>query len=271
MASKWLPVLALGSFLSMQVLYAQTAPGAAASADKLPAFDVATIRPVDPNSMHNVGVNVSPGGRVQLDGLTFKEMIMVAFHVSYWQISGGDEWTEKLQYNVVAEPAESYRATMPSSRHSLFAIEDEHLRQMLQTLLADRFQLKIHAETKTGKVYLLEKSGKALELKPTKGSTKDGSDSSSIGWAEKWVLFDTSMPDLAKFAADFVLHSPVTDRTGLNGNFDYRSPPEPAEVYRQDETGSFLNMVHDIGLKLSPSKGPVETLVIDHAEKPSDN
>ena len=231
------------------------------------AFEVATVKPVDPNSAHSVGVNVYPGGRVKIEGLSLKALIGVAFNVSYWQISGGDDWVEKIDYDVVADPPESFRATMPNPRHSLFAIEDEHLRQMLQALLIDRFQLRIRKETKIGRVYLLERSGKTLELRPTKADSAF----SSIGFADRWVISSTAMPQLAKFASDFVLHCKVEDRTGLTGSFDYSSPPEEWDVHQKDQTGSFLSLIREMGLKLSSSKGSVETLSIDHAEKPPPN
>jgi len=249
------------------LLFAAKSAVAQGSVDQLPEFEVATVRPVDPNVGHSVGVNVLPGGRVNIDSLSLKALIGVAFNVSYWQISGGEEWMGKINYNVVAEPPESFRATMPSTRHSLFAIEDEHLRQMLQALLMDRFQLMVHSETKTGKVYLLEKSGKTLALKPTKA----GPEFSSIGWAEEWVLSSTSMPDLAKYASSGYLHCPVLDRTELTGAYDYRSQPEELQEYQRDPLSSFKNLINEMGLKLTPSKGPVETVVIDHAEKPSPN
>ena len=269
-------LLALGAALAAApVLRAQTEPTQSAieQRDKpsqpgdFSAFDVATVKQVDPNAGHSMGVNVYPGGRVEIDGLSLKALVGVAFNVSYWQISGGDDWVEKIDYDVVADPPENFRATMPNPRHSLFGIEDEHLRQMLQALLIDRFQLRVHKETKTGRVYLLERGGKMLELHPTKASSAF----SSIGFAERWVISSTAMPQLAKFASDYVLHCPVVDRTGLTGYFDYSSPPEEWDVYQKDQTGSFLSLIREVGLKLSSSKGPVETLAIDHAERPSPN
>lgn len=79
------------------------------------------------------------------------------------------------------------------------------------------------------------------------------------------------MPQLAQFASGIYLHKPVIDRTELMGVFDYRSPPEDAETHRADQTGSFLSMVRDIGLKLESAKGEVETFVIDSAVQPSGN
>ena len=185
---------------------------------------------------------------------------------------------EKVFYNVEAKPSEVFQSTKPDTRYSLFGIEDEHLRQMLQALLIDRFQLRFHRETRTGTVYLLEKSGKTLKLKPAKVSAADSDASAetsragSIGLAVNWNLSNTSMPQLAKFASDYVLHVPVQDQTGLTGLFDYRSPMQvDSDAYTTDHAGSFLNLIAEIGLKLRPAKGPVETFAIDHAEQPSPN
>ncbi len=240
-----------------------------------PSFEVATIKPVDPHARTiEVGVHVDPGGTVRLDGLPLKAMIQVAFDVSYWQIKGSEDWMDKQQYNLVAKPPEAIRETMPDTRHTLFSIKDERLRQMLQTLLIERFQLKIHRETSTGNVYLLEKSGKTLRLKPVEVAAVNASPYGNLGetgWAEGWGLFNETMPELAKFASDYEMHRPVLDRTGLTGAFKYRSAHEDASTYWMDPHGSFLRLMNELGLKLVPATGPVEMLVIDHAEHPSPN
>jgi uncharacterized protein (TIGR03435 family) len=189
---------------------------------------------------------------------------------------GGDAWTEKDNYDVEAKPSES----ITNLRHSLFGIEDEYLREMLQAFLIDRFQLKFHRETKTGKVYLLERRGDTIRLRPT-AAASSGADlsqnarlSGDIGFAGgRWVLFNTSMPQLAKYAAEHILHAPVLDQTGLSGSFDYKQPTALAdsEVNYSDPSGPFLLLIPELGLKLEPTKGSVETFVIDHAEKPSSN
>ena len=82
------------------------------------------------------------------------------------------------------------------------------------------------------------------------------------------------MPQLAKFAADHILHAPVLDRTELKGYFNYRQTAKllDSEVdYGSGNTGPFLLFLHEMGLKLETAKGPVETFVIDSAEKPSPN
>lgn len=264
---------------------AQTHSGTAGSGTPL-SFEVATIKPVDPHGMVGPEVEVKPGGMVYLYGVPLKQMICTAYHLAWWPVEGGEPWIEKDLYNVVAK-APATGGKPYDLRHSLFGIEDPRLRAMLQTLLAERFALKVHEETKTGRVYLLELSGKPLQLKAAAKAKPvrqdDGPDAepepvqdagafSSIGWAGgSWGIFDITMPQLAKFAGDFYVHRPILDRTGLTGAFDYRSAPEDNTAFWQDQTGSFLRMLGDAGLKLTPAEGPVETLVIDHAEAPTPN
>jgi uncharacterized protein (TIGR03435 family) len=252
-------------------------PSAAAS----PEFEVASIKPMDPNAaMHRTGLQIFPSGRVVIPTTSLKGLIVTAFGLSYWQISGGVAWMEKDEYDVEAQPAANLQPTITNLRHGLFDIDDERVRRMLQALLTDRFHLRFHHETRTGKVYLLERKGSTQALRVTddesvaKYSPGD-SKASSIGFAgAKWNMFNTSMPQLAKFAADHILHAPVLDRTELEGHFNYRQTAKllDSEVdYGSENTGPFLLFLQEIGLKLETVKGPVETFVIDSAEKPLPN
>ncbi|HLQ79417.1 MAG TPA: M56 family metallopeptidase, partial [Terriglobia bacterium] len=160
----------LGFAASALYLAAAASPQSAAAQDKpkpvaLMEFEVASIKPVQPNDPHGSGLKVYRGGRVAIHTASLKGLISTAFGVSYWQISGGDEWVGKDYYNVEANPSESMRSSIKDFRYTLFGIEDEHLREMLQALLIDRFQLKFHRETKSGDVYLLKRNGKTLALR----------------------------------------------------------------------------------------------------------
>jgi uncharacterized protein (TIGR03435 family) len=243
--------------------------------DGLPRFEVATIKPINPEGMHMMGVNVYPGGRTVINTFSLKSLICTAFDLSYWQVSGGDSWVEKDLYDVQAKPPETSQSSTVSVRHTLFGIEDEHLRQMLQALLIDRFQLKFHRETKTGDVDLLEKSGKPLKLIATKVTSSQYPSGEFGGRDGKGMsLHDTSMPELAKFLSSFVVHRPVLNKTGLDGAFNFESKDilTNADFQNNNDFSSFyLRAIKEMGLRLQPSKGPVETLVIDHAEKPSPN
>jgi len=237
-------------------------------------FEVASIKLIDPSVPHMVGVEVYPGGRVVINGVPLKSLIAIAFRLSYWQISGGDGWMEKDNYNVEGKPPETLRSSIKDLRHTTYGIEDESLRAMLQPMLIDRFQLKFHRETKTGDVYQLERNGKTLRLRPTETALAETARMGSIGFAGgRWVIDNTVMPELAKFAADNVLHAPVLDRTELAGAFDYKQPTRlpDSEVNYSDPSDSFLRLMPELGLKLERTKGPVEILVIDQAARPSPN
>ena len=71
-----------------------------------PAFEVATVKPIDPNpnAMHSPGVTIFPGGRVAISDTELKGLISIAFHISYWQISGGEPWVEKDKFDLEAKP-----------------------------------------------------------------------------------------------------------------------------------------------------------------------
>jgi uncharacterized protein (TIGR03435 family) len=241
-----------------------------------PAFEVATIKPSDTkNGIVNAGVTVYPGGRLVIHALPLKSLIVAAYDAAYWQLSGGEEWTGKDDYEVEAKPPA--QSGTYSLRHTRFGIGDERVRLMLQKLLTERFQLKLHRETNTGSIYLLERSGKTPLLRPTK-YTEDTPVMGAPGFSGEvehvgghWFLFDVTVPQLAKFASENVLHKPVIDQTGLEGGFDYRDADSKTEQDNSDVEGSFTVFIRDIGLKLTTAKGPVETFVIEHAEKPSAN
>jgi len=240
-----------------------------------PAFEVATIKPVDTrNGVVDAGIRVYPGGRIVIHALPLKALIAAAYGMGYWQLSGGEDWIEKEIYDVEARPA--VQSGTYSLRHTRYGISDERVRQMLQTLLTERFRLKIHRETKIGPVYVLESSGRGL-LRPTK-YTEEQPLMGTPGFSGEiehvrghWFLFNTSILQLAKFASDYVLHKPVIDKTGLEGSFDYRDADAKNEQDNGDFEGSFTVFIREIGLKLTSSKGPVETFVIEQAEKPSAN
>lgn len=245
---------------------------------RLPEFEVASVKLSDPGVQRPMGAHIYPGGRLEIVQASLKSLVVTAYGLSNWQISGGEAWTEKENYDIEAKPPENLRPGIRSLRYSWYEIQDAQLRAMLQALLIDRFQLQLHRETRTGDVYLLKQSGKAIRLRPVEivGVEDDGTGNSgfeSVGYAGgRWDLSNTGMPYLAKFAASFVFHAPVVDRTGLNGLYHYRQAiPDEAPNYTGDQSASFTDFLSEAGLKLERTKGPVETLVIDHVVKPSPN
>jgi uncharacterized protein (TIGR03435 family) len=255
------------------------APGRAAAQGAAAAkYEVASVKPVDPNAPHMVGAKVYPGGRVVITGVSLKALAMIAFQLSAWQVSGGEAWVTKDQYDLDVRPSESLRSSVKNLGYTLFGIEDEHLREMLQAVLADRFELQFHRETKMGDVYLMERNGKPLGLLPTALPVEDTETAAqkkafgSIGYASaRWAISASTAPQLAKFASDYILHAPIIDRTELTGLFDYRQRAPDLDPDYANNSASFLHMLGEIGLKLERSKGPIDSFVIDHAAKPSAN
>ncbi len=270
-----LHVFAIAAFTVALPAFTQTT--ALPPANQLPRFDVATIKPVEPVTPHPTDVKVYPDGRVILRGFSLMGLIETAYNISYWQLSGGDPWTKKDLYDVEAKAPESSPHTQYDLRYTWWRIEDSRLREMLQALLIDRFQLKLRQESSTGTIYLLEIHGKTTLLHPTSADSvqhpfeNDGR-SGDVGHAgDRWVLYNTSMPQLAKFISDVVLHRAVQDRTGLHGYFDAKWTETLTDPSHYDAMDSFPDFLQAMGLKLAKSTGTVETFVIDHAEKPTPN
>jgi uncharacterized protein (TIGR03435 family) len=133
----------------------------------------------------------------------------------------------------------------------------------------DRFQLKYHRETKQGPVDVLVKTNKTLKLDeandkeafPWVGSPKSGGGFSGDGIAGT----NASMELLALRLSPY-LGRPVLDQTGIKGSFDFKF-----ECPQDELVSSILFSIQQFGLKLEATKGPIETIVVDHAEKPSQN
>jgi uncharacterized protein (TIGR03435 family) len=198
-------------------------------------------------------------------------LIENALDVQAFQIDGGPGWIHTDRYDIDARvPASSESSkARPSVPNAPMNAEQ---REMLLTLLGDRFQLQFHRETRTGSVYFLVKGNKALKLEPTKtvsdfpwvGSPNNG-DVRGDGIAGKSV----SMPVLAE-RLSFYLGRPVMDQTGIKGFFDFQydylsDDPHP------DVISTIITSVEQLGLKLASGKGPIEAIVVDHVEKPSPN
>ena len=201
-------------------------------------FEVATIKPPDPNMKKGSSIEIYPGGRVLLFQYSLPSLVGTAFRHSRAQIANnGGAWIQDEVFTVEAKAPAS--AGITNLNHSLFDIDDERLRQMLQTLLIERFQLKVRRETRTGDVYQLTRTSKALGL--------------------------------ASFASTTMVRAPVVDVTNVSGSFDYRQPnPDLDPKYEGPEHAtSFLQMLDSVGLELKRSRGPVEWLVIDSAARPT--
>ena len=255
--------IAVCAVLSLAVSFGQSP----ATQSEGPRFEVVSIKPAQGGA---VGLFSYPGGRIVANAMTLELLMIEAFDVQEFQLSGGPGWMRTDRYQIEAKPPAS--SALVNARPSPPDRPNEEQRQMLQALLADRFQLKIHREAKDGSVYLLTKSGKALKLQAPKNIDEapwagglGGGNISGDGLAGKNI----SMAQLAKRLSWF-MGRPVIDQTGIEGSFDFLYD-QVSDDPHPDVAAWIITSVQALGLRLEASKGPVETIVIDHAEKPSSN
>jgi uncharacterized protein (TIGR03435 family) len=151
---------------------------------------------------------------------------------------------------------------------------------MLQALLADRFHLKVHSEKKLMPVFAITIAKQGLKIKKA-----DSSEDPMLMFRPsvqpdgiriiRLVVKNGSMRDLADLYSKF-LDRPIVDRSGLDGRYDFTVDYEantdaPGPFSELSGPGLFRALEEQAGLKLEATKGTVEILVIDHAEKPSQN
>jgi uncharacterized protein (TIGR03435 family) len=234
-------------------------------------FEVASVKPSGPRGM--IGWLVYPGGRVVIGHSTLQMLIEYSFDVQPFQVSGGPAWMRDYQYRYEIEArSPSTSKSSKASPSTPKAPLNEEQREMLQALLIDRFQLQFHRETRQGPVYHLTLAKGALKLKEVKDKGEfewvgslQGAAINGDGLAGKNI----SMPVLAQ-RLSWYLKKPVFDQTGLKGFFDFRVDYATDEA-QPDVISCIVTSLQGIGLKLKPSQGPAETIVVDHAEKPSAN
>lgn len=277
---------------------AQSQAGVAAPQTQATApesFEVASIKPSAPDSrmMRMMGTS-SSDGRYTASNVTVKMLIQQAYDLKDYQISGGPTWLTSDRYDIVA------KAETPN-------IDHERLKVLLQSLLAERFKIQVHRETKELPIYALVvgKNGPKLHESEVKPSTPGGAGGASAGGGTAGILsaaiprggsgggkFSFQMAPISTLVSMLSqqLGRVVLDKTGLTGKYDITleyaldetqrgmmfggmAPPAtdsplPADTSRPS---IFTAVQEQLGLKLEATKGPVETLVIDHLEKPSGN
>jgi len=255
------------------VIVGALAPKLIAFAQTRPEFEAASVRPTDPNVVTEVDLIVS-GGRLTATNYSLEMLIAVAYGLEIYQVSGAPNWVRYDRFNITATSAEDLSrdqnmVTVMGQREM-----PRRMALMLQTLLADRFHLQVHHEMKPGTTYALVAAKNGPHLQETKDHTEPpylGLHTGSLGFRSTELRGQrASMPLLAERLGRFTLHAPVVDRTRITGEFDFRIEYSMNDT-QPDAAPSIFTAIQDLGLKLEATKGPVEVLVIDHAEKPDAN
>jgi uncharacterized protein (TIGR03435 family) len=292
--SRWSSVVTLCFAVACVALNVNWARLFAQDDGPLPHFEVASVK-VNHAPGGHVSVS-SAGGRYSATGVTLSLLIRMAYDVQEDQIAGGPPWMNTEYFDVLAtEGAVPARPT----RRSL----------MLRALLSERFNLTVHTEVRDRPVFALVLARRDGKLGP--GLVRADVDCAGIGAARRRqgnlapkesptqlqdcgrsmapgviLARGLTMPELAaSFAAlsntGMSLNRPVVDRTGLTGNFDVnlrftpeRIPEDPGGAFpRPDPEGAslFTAVQEQLGLKLESQRGPVDVLVIDRADKPTED
>ena len=231
-------------------------------------FDVASIKLAQPDEQ-NGGIKPLPGGNGYIaQNVPVKLMISLMYKVPMRQIQGGPDWLNSERYDVEAKADGPY------------SIDDLHT--MYQNLLADRFYFKFHKEAREGNVYALTVDKAGLKMKENDGP-QDMNIPITPGPGNKLIGKRVPMTYLCWFLGQQLQNDarPVIDRTGLDKNYDFTlsfAPQLPPGVSKDDlppelqELPSIFDAVRDqLGLKLDPTKGPIDYYVIDHIDKPTPN
>lgn len=220
-------------------------------------FEVASIKP---SASDATGGTLAPlPNGVQGTNVPLRILVGWAYDVRSYQIDGGPDWISRERFDVNARAAG--------------ATPVDDLRRMLRGLLAERFRLVTHSESKEMPVWALVRSRRdgALgpSLRPCVGdcSKPGGSLNSNLG-----RLRLTGMP-IAQVVSLFpsLVGGPVVDRTGLTGTYDIELEwaPEATPEVASERPTIFTAVQEQLGLRLETSRGPVQMLVIDRAERPT--
>jgi uncharacterized protein (TIGR03435 family) len=227
-----------------------------ALSQQTPSFDVSSVKPSTGSGGGGRKGGMNDPTLFSVHNTTLRSLILRSYDIQEYQLSGGPAWIENDRYDIDARP--EHQAT------------HEQMMLMLRSLLADRFQLATHRETKSLAVYVLTvaKGGPKFgpyfqRLKdgdpfpPAQGRLQLGGDLKNVIFVlrQNMRLFDPSTYDDVP---------PILDRTGLEGEYSILMSYDT-----HDDWPALLE--HQFGLKLEPRKEPIEILIIDHAAKPSGN
>jgi uncharacterized protein (TIGR03435 family) len=255
----------------------------------VPPFDVVAVKPNNSDS-RGMRIMFKPDG-YSATNVSPKTLIQTAYGIREDLISGAPGWTDSARYDFEAKVA-------GADVDALKKLTPEQRRSMLQPALADRFKLKAHTETKQLPVFelVLAKNGSKLK-EATPGDSyangikgPDGVPRGGMMRMGRGELTGQGLPisSLVSMLSQ-ELHQTVIDKTRLTGKYDFElawtpdqgSDPmfkgpegaQPRTDSAPDASGPsiFTAIQEQLGLRLQSSKGPVETLVVDHIEMPSEN
>jgi uncharacterized protein (TIGR03435 family) len=256
-------------------LVAMAACFGVAQISQKPGFEVATIKP-NRSASNSINMMRQPGGRFVATGVTVRLLVGFAYGVQASALVGGPNWIDSDKRDIEGR-AQSGNAEPES---------EDTMPLRMRSLLEDRFQLMTHKEVRQQPVYELHVDQGGPKLQPDDAPPKPGSMPRNTIAMNKNSLRGQaiSLSGLAK-ALSGALGRTVVDKTGLTSLYDVRlqwaedsltqagttSSTEPRAAADAAGASIFTALKEQIGLKLESAKGPVEVLVIDSVQHPSEN
>lgn len=242
-------------------------------------FEVASIKPSDPATKGSSILTDRVGG-LTVKNVPVKNLITMAYNIRDFQLSGGPGWIGTERYDIVAKPERNAEAPPDTDLSSMSddqrKTRDEQWKERVRTLLATRFGLVIHKETKEQSVYVLSvaKGGSKLKVvTPVPGTNQGmrGDRGRAQGMAAPISMLVNNLSS--------AVGRPVLDKTGLAERYDFvlQWTPDVAAAENPDAAPAdsgptiFTALQEQLGLRLETAKGPVDTIVIDQIERPSAN
>jgi uncharacterized protein (TIGR03435 family) len=243
--------------------------------EKRPAFEVASIKPGDPQARGVAGIGFFPG-RAAGTNVILSMAITAAYDISWKQLDGDSPiLDEKFDIDARTAPNAIPDGTPIKERN-------RQLRLMLQTLLAERFKLAVHKETKDLPIYAIVVGKNGPRLKPAKETCSvENPCRQGGGPAIGIIIRDGDISRLAEYLTVFMDRF-VVDRTGIQGHFDIDLPswnPSPQvgtqvildghEPAPSPTDATIFTVVQEqLGLRIESARGPVDLYIVDHVERP---
>lgn len=217
-------------------------------------FDVASVNPSEPGSQVSNSLYTDRSGGLHVENYALRGIILFAYDLRDFELIGAPGWIDTTRYDIVAKTATPQTG-------------DEQFRERIRSLLASRFGLVVHHETRqlTSYVMTVAKDGPKLKAVVTPGEQYG-----FRGGAGHNRGFAITMPMFAKELGRLT-GRPVLDKTGLEGNYDYVLEWSVDSDASTTGPSVFTALQEQLGLRLESVKAPVDTLVIDHIERPSQN
>jgi uncharacterized protein (TIGR03435 family) len=235
-----------------------------AHAQTAESFAVASVKTADPNERYSLYYTPS-AGIFSAKGATLDQLISFAYNVRAFQIAQGPKWRGDTRFEVYAK-AEGPTPKGPE--------EADPYRRMLRALLAERFHLLAKTETREMPLYelVVDKSGSKLKESSVRAGGVSFGPGRLTGNGATMSLFATMLSRQ--------LESSVVDKTGLTGRYDFElkwqadtgaGPQDNAATPDGSASSIFTAIRADLGLRLQSARGPVEIVVIESVEKPTEN